>query len=530
MKTNPRRLILFVYSLAIVWPILSQAAGLDLDQRLNQGPVIQGELLKKTSLVKDYYKGRGMRALWISKTKVNKQARDLIDFLENSDHEGLRGNDYHLSLIKLILKEKGPLGDLEILLTDAFFAVASDLSVGRLSPRILGAYLKARSTVPDLKQLLDQAISSKDIRKNLEIVAAQHPGYSGLRKALALYRQMAAKGGWKMIPPGSKLDRGDQGPRVLALRKRLQVTGDLGRQSVGDRFDASLEEGLKHFQKRHGLEEDGKMGRQTLAALNVPVENRIRQLELNMESRRWLPIELSKNRVTVNIPDFRLKTFEEGKLSSEMKVVVGQKKDWQTPVLSSRVTNLVLNPKWHVPPGIIKKEMIEKLQKDPGYFAQNDMMVMQVSNGQSTVVDPMIVDWAKADTEDIRIVQRPGSGNALGKIKFIFPNPFAIYLHDTPQQEGFKKQVRALSHGCIRVEKPMDLAKFLLQNNSSWSFERLINELKTKEDTEGVPLKTPVDLYVLYWTAWMDEGGLVHFRDDIYGIDKKLDSAMSHLN
>ncbi len=353
-----------------------------------------------------------------------------------------------------------------------------------------------------------------------------YPGYRGLRKALILYQKIAAKGGWRPVPAGATLKKEDSGPRVVALRKRLQVTGDLGGPTTGSHFDSSLEEGLKHFQKRHGLEEDGKMGNQTLSALNVPVKDRIRQLEVNMESRRWLPAELNPDRVVVNIPDFRLKTFRQGRPTGDMKVVVGQKKDWQTPVLSSHITHLVLNPKWHVPPGIIKKEMIDKLQKEPTYFAQNDMMVMQVDKGQTTVVDPTTVDWSKADTGDgkILIVQRPGAGNALGKIKFMFPNPFAIYLHDTPQQDGFKKQVRTLSHGCIRVEKPMDLAKFLLQNNSSWSFEKLVNELESKEDTEWVALKTPIDLSILYRTAWMDEEGLVHFRDDIYGLDKKLNS------
>ncbi len=503
-------------------------------------PGLEEEILKARLQMEEsgdmsrFYQSRGGRLAWVSKLKLNRQGQSFLHVLREADREGLRPEDYLVPAIEeLIQKERSPetAAELDLLMTKAFLTFASDLSQGRVRRGAIETFwthFRDRHSPKDLLPILNNALVSKKLDETLRRLGTSHPGYADLRKILAHYRETAADGGWQSIPGGPKLKLGDQGPRVVILRQRLSATGDLPKNGENDLFDETLEEALKRFQRRHGLEEDGMVGAQTLVALNVPVEDRIRQLELNMERRRWFPDHLGERRVMVDLPDFHLKAFEKGRPTITMKVVAGKKKDWQTPTLDSQITNLILNPKWHVPPDIIEKEMVDKLKEDPTYFAANDMVVTQVIDGKPVEVDPTTVDWSKADTGEgkLRIVQRPGAGNALGRIKFMFPNPFAVYLHDTPQQSGFQRNVRALSHGCVRLEKPLELADFLLEGDPHWNAKKLRASIANGDEMEYVPLARPADLYILYWTAWVDENGVVQFRNDIYDLDKKLDKAM----
>lgn len=341
-------------------------------------------------------------------------------------------------------------------------------------------------------------------------------GSERLGKVLAKYRDIAAHGGWASIPGGPKLALGSQGERVVLLRQRLSSTGDLKQDLKNPLFDEDLSEALRHFQERHGLEPDGAAGKETLAALNVPVEARIHQVEVNISRLQELETGLEDRYVAVNIPDFGLEVIEKGHPVMKMRVIVGQRREWQTPLLASKIQYLILNPKWHVPLEIMKKEVIHHLRKEPGYIAHENMKVYS----DAGEVDPATIDWSKVDPKSgqYRLVQRSGPGNSLGRIKFMFPNPYDVYLHDTPSKNLFRRPMRALSHGCVRVENPLDLAEYLMKGQVDWSRERITSAIaKGKEQT--VPLPETVPVHMIYLTAWVDGDGNTQFRNDLYGRD-----------
>jgi len=348
-------------------------------------------------------------------------------------------------------------------------------------------------------------------------VGSAEPSVTGLQKVLQDYQEIAAKGGWPALPKVDKLQKGDQGPAVELLRKRLFVTGDLSKGKTGDVYDDSVVEAVQRFQMRHGLEPDGTVGKETLEALNVPVEDRIRQIQVNLARKATLPRESAPRYVVVNIPDFRLKVIESGKKALGMKVVLGQRKQWQTPTLDSQIKYLILNPKWNVPAGIFAKELIHDLRKDPTYLERHRMKVIS-ADGE---VDPATIDWNSVDAKNpkMRVVQREGAGNSLGRVKFMFPNPYDVYLHDTPQKKLFARNMRALSHGCVRVEQPLDLATYLLgKDDASWNREKIESAINTGRNRD-IPLATPIPVHIIYMTAWVDDDGKANFRNDVYGRD-----------
>lgn len=357
-----------------------------------------------------------------------------------------------------------------------------------------------------------------------------------MQKALADYRAIASKGGWVTVPDGPKLVKGDTGERVALLRKRLFTTGDLTKGKESNVFDDDLNAAVQRFQVRHGLasptsssesraagsgmEPDGAVAKETLAALNVPVEERVRQLETGIERRKELG-SLGDRYVVVNIPDFRLKVVDKGKPVLGMKVVVGRGKEWQTPLLDSRINYLILNPRWNVPEGIFEKELLRDLRNDPTYLARHNMAVIQTSGDKTGPVDASTIDWNQVNGKNphLRIVQREGAGNSLGRIKFMFPNPYAVYLHDTPQKKLFARAMRALSHGCVRVENPMELAVYLMKDDPQWTRERIESAIGSGRNRD-VPLPSPIDLHIIYLTSWVDDEGQVNFRDDVYGRER----------
>ena len=341
-----------------------------------------------------------------------------------------------------------------------------------------------------------------------------------MQKALADYRQIAAKGGWVTVPDGPPLVKGEIGERVALLRKRLSTTDDLTKGKGSDVFDDDLEAAVQRFQVRHGLEPDGTVAKETLAALNVPVEDRIRQLETGIERRKEMG-SFGDRYVVVNIPDFRLKVVDNGKPVLGMKVVLGQRKEWQTPLLASRINYLILNPKWNVPDGIFEKELLRDIRNDPTYLARHNMAVIQTSGDKTGAVDASTIDWSQVNGKSphLRIVQREGAGNSLGRIKFMFPNPYAVYLHDTPQKKLFARNMRALSHGCVRVENPMELAVYLMKDDPQWTRERIESAIASGRNRD-VPIPSPIDLHIIYLTSWVDDQGQVNFRNDVYGRER----------
>ncbi|KKL28294.1 hypothetical protein LCGC14_2376570, partial [marine sediment metagenome] len=290
--------------------------------------------------------------------------------------------------------------------------------------------------------------------------------------------------------------------------------------------DEQLEEVVRSFQKKHGLKKDGIVGPKTRAALNVPAKVRARQIELNMERWRWIPRNLGQRYILVNIADFKLSLIENGETVMDMRVVVGRTYR-RTPVFSSKMKYLVLNPFWNVPMSIAVKDILPKLRENHNYLSLQNMTLYANWQNGAPPIDPGSIDWSKVNRRSFRykLVQKPGPQNALGRLKFMFPNKFSVYLHDTPSKELFQKNIRSFSSGCIRAEKPVELAVYLLKDGSNWTREKIMAAINHgKNRSIGIP--RPLNVHLLYWTAWVDKAGEIHFRDDIYDRDRPLDKAL----
>jgi murein L,D-transpeptidase YcbB/YkuD len=345
----------------------------------------------------------------------------------------------------------------------------------------------------------------KDDRLATWIAALPPPysGYDGLRRGLATYRAIVDSGGWKTIPEkGPELASGATGPRVAALRARLAVE-DSGIAAKADKYDADVVAAVKRAQKRYGLEPVGRVGKATLAALNVPASQRVDAIVANLERWRWLPAQLPANRIQVNIAAAVLTLFKDDAPATSMKVVTGRPGD-NTPMLSSQIHSVVLNPPWNVPTSIATKELFPK---GPAYLSRAGFKVIATPEGGK------------------RLQQKPGPTNSLGRYKFDFDNPYAVYLHDTPARSAFDRYSRLASHGCVRLERPGDLAKLLLQDDPAWG-EEAIEAALAAGDTKRARLSKPIAVYLLYWTAFAGSNGQMNFRADPYDWDGTLASRI----
>jgi murein L,D-transpeptidase YcbB/YkuD len=313
----------------------------------------------------------------------------------------------------------------------------------------------------------------------------------------------------------------------VELRKRLAASGDLEpAEAGGDLFDEKLKQSLISFQKRHGLKADGVVGSATLNVLNVPLRERVRQMELNMERLRWILGNREQRAIAVNIANFQLNVIENGKSIISMKVVVG-KPFWDTPVFTARMTHVIINPSWNVPESIARKELLKKIKNNPQYLTEQNIKVLRGWGSREEEIDPETIDWSKVTVRTLlyRFRQEPGPLNPLGRLKFMLPNKFDVYLHDTSAKHLFSENVRAFSHGCTRIEKPIELAEYLLRDDPLWTREKLLAAIERGTE-QTVLIPHPVDVDFLYLTAWVDEEGTVQFRNDIYGRDQRLDEAL----
>ena len=344
-----------------------------------------------------------------------------------------------------------------------------------------------------------------------------------LKNALSRYQQLAAKGGWPQVPAGPALSEGDRDERIPLLKKRLVASADLAApMGQGDYFDAILTEAVQRFQTRHGLTDDGIVGAKTLAALNVPISERLRQLAATLERCQPLPPVLERRHILVNIADFTLKLYEDGELLLSMPVIVGRTYR-QTPVFNSRISSLILNPGWEVPHSIATKDLLPKIQKDPDYLSRLHFRVLQGWN-PGKEIDPASINWAKLSPKRFpyRLHQDPGPDNALGRVKFPFPNPYNVYLHDTPAQELFQQETRTFSSGCIRLAEPLELAVYLLQGTPLGSMDALTEAIDSGETRKSVAIPSPIAIHIVYMTAWVDQEGVIQFRPDVYNRDPAL--------
>ena len=481
---------------------------------------IDGRRLRKLDTLINFYTGRGYQPAWLDiQGKPRPAAEELLKALDEADREGLRTADYQRAALRKRLTalqqsdgvaDARRLTDFDLLFTDTFLAYGSHLLSGQLSPRKVDPDWAMKPRSRDLAVILEEALTQDNIAKTLRSLAPQAKGYAQLREMLHKYRKVEQEGGWPTVSSGAA---------GKTLRARLEASDDL---SAGGKSQ-SVTEAVRRFQKRHGLPETGTVNAATLAALNVPVSERIRQIELNLERWRWMPNDLGSRYILVNIPSYKMQVFEEGKPVMESKVVVG-KQERQTPSFTANMAYLVLSPKWYVPRSIAVKDKLPQLKRNPQALARQGI---RVYNSAGQQINPGAVNWraVSASNFNYQLRQDAGPRNALGGIKFMFPNPYSIYLHDTPSRELFSRNQRTYSSGCIRISNPVELAEYLLKHDPKWNKDT-IKTASTSGKQRVVNLPQEVPVYLLYWTAWVDSEGLLHFRDDIYQRDKPMMRAL----
>jgi murein L,D-transpeptidase YcbB/YkuD len=484
----------------------------------------------EVAALQNFYEGRDLRLQWLGGAAAPERVEALLQTLAEAEREGLDPADYAAALD--LAPRLGDLGGADELaaadidLSAAALRYGLDLHDGRAQPQAGDPNLFPAGQRLTATNLMWDLASVGDVRAFYRGLAPAHQAYRRLRNALAGYRLLAEQGGWPQVPLGETLKPGMEDARLPVLRRRLLVTADLEAEpeEAGHVYDAATEAAIRRFQERHGLEVDGVVGPATLAALNVTVGERIDQIEINMERWRWISDELADRYIWVNMPAFSLAVIENGRTAMAMRVIVGRAYR-QTPEFSGLITYLEANPFWNVPYSIATKDLLPKIQADPGYLASQGLEVFAGWSDEQPI-DPATIDWSAlgAGRFPYRLRQDPGPLNALGRIKFMFPNEYSVYLHDTPSRELFWRAKRDFSSGCIRVQKPIELGVYLL--GPGWDEARLETELDAGRN-KAIRLPKPVRIYLTYSTAWVDDAGLVEFREDIYGRDAVLLAALA---
>ncbi|MFP4199536.1 MAG: murein L,D-transpeptidase [Halanaerobium sp.] len=483
----------------------------------------------------DFYDQRHHRSIWFEDGEFKRDPALLIKEIKNSYDEGLNPEDYHLEYIESCIEEdeeglfkvecKDDRALLDILLTNAYLSLASDYLNGKIDAEIIIDDHNYQADSLEAQNLLKLLIERNDISKTLQDQLPKTDNYKNLKEELAYYRDSGKVDDWPQIAEGENLAEEAVGSRVAQLISNLNARNYLNRANLkaDDYFNDTVKQAVVRFQLDHGLNADGVVGDKTLAALNISRDQRIKQLIINMERWRWLPEDLGSRYIYVNIADYNLKLFEDNQLKMEMKTIVGQEQR-STPVFSDSIKYLVLNPYWYVPESIAVKDKLPEIKEDVDYLSENDYTLFKY-NGDNKLekIDPEDVDWDEVDEDNFNYLlrQNPGDNNALGRVKFMFPNKFSIYLHDTPGRNLFSETARSFSSGCIRIEKPVDLAEYLLSDQEKWDRESIEEEMK-KDKEKTVYLKNPIKIYLQYNTAWVDSIGNLNFREDIYDRDQKL--------
>jgi len=480
-------------------------------------------------LIASIYEKRGFAPLWADA----RREQALLTAIETSSTHGLDPRDYHAEALRLPLPADAAGRDRrlparDLLLTDAFVRLAYHLYFGKADPRALQhGWNFARSLHgADPEVALAQRLEAHDPADALERLAPQLPMYRDLRRALARLREIDRAGGWHRVDPGPKLEVGATGPRVRQVRQRLRAGGDLAGDDDRSAFDDPLGAAVRRFQARHGLEADGVVGPATLAALNVPVAERIEQVRANLERLRWVARELTGDYLLVDIAGFTAQLWLDEALAWQARVVVGRPYR-TTPEFRAPMKYLVLNPDWQVPPTILREDVLPKIARDPAYLDRHEMRVV---DDAGRAVDPRAIDWGRYRRRPgdfpYRIVQAPGADNPLGRIKFMFPNEHSVYLHDTPSRELFDKTVRAFSSGCIRTDKPIELAILLLDDAHRFGELQLRDALSSGR-TQTLMVRRTVPVLLLYFTAVAGPEDELQFRPDLYGRDAPIIAALA---
>ena len=479
-------------------------------------------------LTRQFYQKRGDRFAWIDDRKPRREMDELIGVLQSADREGLDPALYNVATLSARRQEAGrgfltmkgfnesEAADMDVWLTHLYLRYASDLTNGLAGLSHADPAWKLRDKRTDPGPLLEKALEQHRIAESLKELTPAHLQYTGLRDALTKYREIAQRGGWPTVPADLKVKPGQSHPNVALLAKRLAASGDYA-GAIDEQnpvYGPELQEAVKRFQRRHGLEPDAVVGRSMVAQMNVPADARVSQIALNLERWRWLPRDLGERHILVNVPEYRLEVWEGNRVPLSMRVVVG-KKDTPTPIFADDMTYIVFSPYWNVPPDIVKNETIPSALRDPAFLQRTNMEVLDKSG---KTVDPSSIDIEEVG--EYRFRQRPGSANSLGLVKFMFPNSYNVYLHDTPADSLFARATRSFSHGCVRVEQPEQLAQYVLRDQPSWTPERISEAMRGGVE-KSAKLSSPLPVYLGYWTARVSADGIVQFRDDLYAIDAR---------
>lgn len=491
----------------------------------NAETTIRGQGVASAQFLENFYTQRAFEPAWTNSANVD----GLLRAVGASFEEGLDPADYHQATLNSLRAEVAGAGatdearaDLDVLLTDAALRLGYHSMFGKVDPQRFDSQWNFTSTVAGLDPvaMLEGALATEKVYELLRSFLPAHPLYTGLRKELAHYRNLALRGGWsdltaEQVPkdPSAVADPAE----LDLLRERLIATEDMKPD------DTDVAAGVRAFQVRNGLAVDGKVGPATLAELNVPIEDRIRQLRINLDRGRVVLFQLPEEFLVVNVAAFHVFLVKGTDIVWDARAQVG-KPYRATPLYRSDINYLVLNPTWTVPPGIIKNDILPAAKRDPNSITRKGLKVI---NSAGQVVSPSSVDWSRFNSGHIpyTLRQDPGPNNALGRVKFMFPNPYSVYLHDTPAQSLFEVDTRATSSGCVRVERALELADLLLHDQDQWNKDSIQKTIVGGKIT-NVTLKQKMPVMLLYWTAWVDAAGEVNFRRDVYGIDAKWGKAL----
>lgn len=486
---------------------------------------VQSDMTSTSEVLRLFYKRSQCSPVWSHEQSIDADAILLVYALRDSQYEGLNSYDPRYNLESLIVLLNSIQSDvaaknnpkvfaqLDILLSDAYFMLGKDLYYG-LTPRnmVTDQWKRDPKKSLNLALYLENALENNTVDESIKELSPSASGYKALQNLLMKYYKLQEAGRWKEVASSDTPEE---------IKERLRIEGYLG---PDENSDEEYIDALKNFQKHHGIKSDGVIGIETLSKMNISVEEKILSIRLNMERWRWMPSEMENSYISVDIPDFSLRVVENNETLLQMKAVVG-KDERPTPIFNAMMSYIVINPYWNVPPTIVREDLVPAVRKSIDYLKKNNIRIFKNgNNAEKNEIDPSSVDWKRINANASPYVFRQDSGekNPLGRIKFIFPNPYDVYIHDTPHKHLFERKERNFSSGCIRIEEPVKLATYLLNREVNAFEDRNVSALIAANKNKTIPLAKKIKVYINYWTVWVDDEGNAEFRGDLYGYDGAL--------